>query len=63
MPTNVPGLHAQKSTSPSRFAKAINNNSNLIGAVSLWVIVFLALAIVIIRFPNLGGIIAECNQF
>jgi hypothetical protein len=63
MPTNVPELLAQKSTSPSRFAKAINNNSNLIGAVSLWVIVFLALAIVIIRFPNLGAIIAEYNQF
>jgi len=63
MPTNIPELHAQKSASPARFAKAINNNSNLIGAVSLWVIVFLALAIVIIRFPNLGGVIAEYNQF
>jgi hypothetical protein len=63
MPTSVPELRVQKAPSPSRFAKAINNNPNLIGAVSLWVIVFLALAIVIIRFPNLGAIVAEYNQF
>jgi hypothetical protein len=63
MSTNVPELHAQKSTSPSRFAKAINNNSNLIGVVLLWVVVFLALAIAIIRFPDLGAIIAQYNQF
>lgn len=63
MSTSEPKLHIQKASSPSRFAKAINNNPNLIGAVLLWVIVFLALAIVIIRLPNLGAIIAEYNQF
>ncbi len=63
MTISVPKPRVQKASSPSRFAKEINNNSNLIGAVSLWVIVFLALAIVVIRFPNLGAIIAEYNQF
>ena len=63
MSTSAPELKAQKSSSSSRFAKAISNNSNLVGAVSLWAIVFLALAVVIIRFPNVGAIVAEYNQF
>jgi hypothetical protein len=62
MRISVPKLRVQKASSPSRFANAINNNSNLIGAVLLWVIVFLALAIAIIRFPDLGAIVAQYNQ-
>jgi hypothetical protein len=52
-----------KAASRSRVAKAINNNQNLIDAVLLWVIVFLALAVVMICFPNLGAIVAQYNQF
>jgi hypothetical protein len=58
MPTNVPGPNAQKASSPYRFAKAINNPN-----VLLSMIIFLIIAVVMLLFPNLGAIVAECNQF
>ena len=58
MPTNVPGLNAQKASSPHRFAKAINNPTVLFS-----MIIFLIIAVVMLLFPNLGAIVAEYNQF
>ena len=58
MPTNVTGLNAQKASSPSRFAKAINNPTVLFS-----MIIFLIIAVVMLLFPNLGAIVAEYNQF
>jgi hypothetical protein len=61
MSTNVSELHAQKA-SPSRFAKAINN-PNLIATVLIFVIGLVITAVVMLRFPDLGAIIAQYNQF
>jgi hypothetical protein len=58
MPTNVPGLNAQKASSPYRLAKAINNPTVLFS-----IIIFLIIAVVMLLFPNLGAIVAEYNQF
>jgi hypothetical protein len=58
MPTNVPGLNAQKASSTYRFAKAINNPTVLFS-----LIIFLIIAIAMLLFPNLGAIVAEYNQF
>ena len=62
MPTNVSELHAQKAPSLSRFAAAINN-SDLIATVLFCVIGLLITAVVMLRFPNFGAIIAQYNQF
>jgi hypothetical protein len=58
MPTNVTKLKAQKTLSLSRFTKAINNPCVLFSVISL-----LLTAIVMFRFPSLGAIVAEYNQF
>jgi hypothetical protein len=58
MPTNVTGLNSRKAFSPYRFAKAINNPTALLS-----MIIFLIVAVVMLLFPNLGAIVAECNQF
>jgi hypothetical protein len=55
-------LRAQKASSTSRLAKAINN-PNLIATVLVYVIGLLIVAVVTLRFPNLGAIIAQYNQF
>jgi hypothetical protein len=58
MPTNVSGLNAQKALSSTRFTKAIHNPK-----VLFCLIVVLLTAVVMLRFPNLGAIIAQYNQF
>jgi hypothetical protein len=55
-------LRAQKAPSTSRLAKAINN-PNLIATVLVYVTGLLIIAVVMLRFPNLGAIIAQYNQF
>jgi hypothetical protein len=62
MPINLSGLNAQKASSSSRFAKGIKNNPNLIAKVLLCVIALLMTTVVMLRFPNLGAIIAQYNQ-
>jgi hypothetical protein len=62
MSTNVSELHVQKSSPPSRFAKAIND-PNLIATVLFFVIGLLIIAVAMLRFPDLGAIIAQYNQF
>jgi hypothetical protein len=56
MPTSVSELHAQKASSPSRLAKAINDR-NLIATV-LFCVIGLVITAVVMRFPNLGLIMA-----
>jgi hypothetical protein len=55
-------LRAQKASSTSRLAKAINDPT-LIATVLVYVIGLLIIAVVTLRFPNLGAIIAQYNQF
>jgi hypothetical protein len=62
MPTNVSGLHAQKASTPFWFAKAIND-PNLVATILFCVSGILITAVVMFRFPNLGAIIAQYNQF
>jgi hypothetical protein len=62
MPTSVSELYAQKASSPSRFAKAINDR-NFIATVLFCVIGLVITAVVMFRFPNLGLIMAQYNQF
>jgi len=62
MPTNVSVLHAKNSSSHSWFAKAIND-PNLIATVLFCVVGLTISAVVMLRFPNLGAIIAQYNQF
>jgi hypothetical protein len=62
MPTNVSELHSQKAASPSWFAKSIND-PDLIATVLFCVIGLLITAVVMLRFPDLGAIIAQYNQF
>jgi len=62
MRTNVSGSRAQKASSPSWFAKAIND-PNLIATVLFCVIGLVITAVVIFRFPNLAAIMAQYNQF
>jgi hypothetical protein len=61
MSTNVSELHAQKASS-SRFAKAIND-PNFIATVLIFVVGLVITAAVMLRFPDLGAIIAQYNQF
>jgi hypothetical protein len=61
MPTNASGLHAQKA-SPSWFAKAITD-PNLIATVLFCVIGLGITAVVMFRFPNLGAMMVQYNQF
>ena len=51
-----------KNRRPSRFAKAIND-PNLIATVLFFVIGLLIIAVAMLRFPDLGAIIAQYNQF
>jgi len=62
MSTNATDLRAQEAQSPSRFAAAINN-PGLVATVLLCAIGLLVTAVVALRFPNLGAIIAQSNQF
>jgi len=62
MPTNVSELHSQKVSSPSGFARALND-PNLIATVLFCIIGLIITAVVMVRIPNLGAIIAEYNQF
>jgi ABC-type polysaccharide/polyol phosphate export permease len=62
MPTNVTDLHVQEAQSPSRFSAAINNPA-LIAAVLFCVIGLVIAAVLAVRFPDLGAIIAQSNQF
>ena len=62
MPTDVSELNVQKGWSLSRFAAAVND-FNLIATVLFCVIGLAITAVVVLRFPNLGAIIAQYNQF
>jgi hypothetical protein len=62
MPTNVSELHAQKASSPSWFAKVVNDR-NLTVTVLFCVIGLVITAVVMFRFPNLGAMMVEYNQF
>jgi len=62
MPTTVSTLHVQKGFSPSWFAKAIND-PNLLATVLFCAIGLMITAVVMLRFPNLGLIVAQYNQF
>jgi hypothetical protein len=62
MPTHVSKLHVQKVSSPSWFSEAIND-ANLIATVLFCVFGLAITAVVMLRFPNLGAIIAQYNQF
>ena len=62
MPTKVSEINLQKGPSPSWFAKTIND-PNLIATVLFSVIGLVITAFVMFRFPNLGAIIAQYNQF
>jgi hypothetical protein len=62
MSTHVSKLHAQKASSSSWFAEAIND-TNLIATVLFCVIGLAITAVVMLRFPNFGAIIAQYNQF
>ena len=62
MPTHVSKLDTQKSASRSRFV-AVLNDSNLIATVLLCVVGLLITAVVMLRFPDLGAIVAQYNQF
>jgi hypothetical protein len=55
-------LRAQKASSQSRFVKVIND-PNLSVAVLFCLIGLLITAVVMLRFPDLGAIIAQYNQF
>ncbi len=62
MPTRVSGLNAQKAWSLSRFA-AVTSDSDLVVTVLFCVIGLMITAVVLLRFPNFGAIIAQYNQF
>jgi hypothetical protein len=62
MPTHVSELNAQKAWSLSRFA-AVINDFDLVATVLFCVIGLMITAVVMLRFPNLGTIIAQYNQF
>ena len=62
MPTHVSGLNPQKAWSLSRFA-AVVNDSNLVAVVLFCVIGLVMTAVFMLRFPDLGAIIAQYNQF
>jgi hypothetical protein len=62
MPTNISVLHAQKASSLSWFAQAIND-PNLIATVLFCVVGLVITAVAVFCFPNLGAITAQYNQF
>jgi hypothetical protein len=62
MPTHVSELNAQKAWSLSRFS-AVINDFDLVETVLFCVIGLMITAVVMLRFPNLGTIIAQYNQF
>jgi hypothetical protein len=62
MPTNVTDLHLQEARSPSRFSTEINNPV-LIAAVLLCTVGVMIIRVAAVRFPDLGAIIAQSNQF
>jgi hypothetical protein len=62
MPTNIAVLHAQKASSLSWFAQAIND-PNLIATVLFCVVGLVITAVAVFCFPNLGAIMAQYNQF
>jgi uncharacterized membrane protein len=62
MSTHVTERHVQEARPPSRFVAAINN-PYLIAGVLLCVIGLVITAVVAVRFPDLGAIIAHSNQF
>ena len=62
MPTHVSELNAQKAWSLSRFA-AVINDFDLVATGLFCVIGLMITAVVMLRFPNLGTIIAQYNQF
>ena len=62
MPTNVSELNVQKASSLSQLAAGINN-SDLIATALFCVIGLLITAVVLLRFPSFGAIIAQYNQF
>lgn len=62
MPTHVSKLGTQKAAARSRFVAALND-FNLIATVLLCVVGVLITAVVMLRFPHLGAIIAQYNQF
>ena len=62
MPTHVSGLNAQKAWSLSRFAAVINDSNRI--AIALFCVIGLVMtAVFMLRFPDLGTIIAQHNQF
>ena len=62
MSTNITDLQTQKASSTSRLAKAIND-PNLIATLLFCIVGLLIIAVVMLRFPDLGAIIAQYNQF
>ncbi len=62
MPTHVSELNGQKTWSLSRFA-AVLNDFDLVATVLFCVIGLTITAVVMLRFPNLGMIIAQYNLF
>ncbi len=62
MPTHVSELNAQKTWSLSRFA-AVINDFDLVATVLFCVIGLTITAVIMLRFPSLGTIIAQYNQF
>jgi hypothetical protein len=53
----------QEASLRSRSVYAISNKPDLVAIVLFCVIGLLATVIMILRFPDLGGIIAQFNQF
>ncbi len=60
--SNITELHTQKASSGYRFAKALND-PNLTATVLFCLIGLVITAVVMLRFPDLGAIIAQYNQF
>lgn len=62
MPTTVSKLNSQKAFAPSWFAKAIDD-PNLLATVLFCALGLVITAALMWRFPNLGLIVAQYNQF
>jgi hypothetical protein len=56
-------LRAKKTTSPWPWLVAADKDPNLIAIVSFCAIGLLITLNLMVRFPNLGGLIAQYNQF
>jgi hypothetical protein len=60
MPTE---LHAKKAAPEWSWPLAALNDPNLIAIVRFCAIGLLVTLVVMLRFPDLGAIIEQCNQF